>query len=98
MAIQWQWDEAKPITKTIDQANAEATMSEAFGFAVRADNFATEASAISDIKNKYLYGLICGELNPDEYLPKFLQELNDAGINNVIEDVQAQFDEFLKNK
>lgn len=98
MAIQWQWDEAKPITKTIDQANAEATMSEAFGFAVRADNFATEASAISNIKNKYLYGLICGELNPDEYLPKFLQELNDAGINNVIEDVQAQFDEFLKNK
>lgn len=95
MAIQWQWDEAKPITKTIDQANAESTMSKAFGFAVRADNFATEASAISNVKNKYLYGLICGELNPDDYLPKFISELEAAGINTVIKDVQAQLDEFL---
>ena len=96
MAIQWPWDEAQPEgKKTIDQANAESTMSKAFGFAVGADNFATEASAITNVKNQYLYGLICGELNPDEYLPKFISALNDAGINTVVEDVQTQFDEFL---
>ena len=95
MSIQWPWDTAAKPGKTIEQANAESSISKAFGFAVRNDDFADEASAISNVENQYLYGLICGELNPDEYLPKFNQALKNAGIDTVIENVQAQLNDFL---
>ena len=98
MSIQWAWDQPQDTSKTIEEANAEAVKSKAFGFSVNSDEFADAASAISNIENQYLYGLICGELNPDEYLPKFNSALEGAGIDIIIEDVQNQLDEFLQNK
>ena len=37
-----------------------------------------------------------GDVNPDEFLPKFLEELETAGINDIIAEYQSQVDEWLK--
>ena len=38
---------------------------------------------------------MCGALDPEETLPKFNQELKDAGIDVIIENKQAQLDAWL---
>ena len=48
--------------------------------------------------NKYHKALVCGALDPEETLPKFNQELKDAGIDVIIEEKQAQLDEWLGQK
>ena len=47
------------------------------------------------MKNKYYKALIVGALDPDVYLPKMIEEMDTAGIQNVIAESQRQLDEFL---
>ena len=47
------------------------------------------------MKNQYLPGLACGSLNPETELPKFLQALEDAGLQKVIDEKQAQLDAWI---
>ena len=49
------------------------------------------------IVDQYRDALLYGEVDVDEYLEKFNEELDDAGINDVIEEKNRQFQEFLKN-
>lgn len=37
-------------------------------------------------------------MDPDENLPKFIAELESAGINDIIAEKQKQLDEFLASK
>ena len=43
----------------------------------------------------YTHLLLCGALNPEETLPKFNQELKDAGLDVIIQEKQAQLDAWL---
>jgi putative aldouronate transport system substrate-binding protein len=67
-----------------------------FGFTPSSENVATQVAAVSNVYNQYYDVLTYGDVDPDVYLPKFLQELEDAGINDIIADYQAQVDEWLK--
>ena len=40
--------------------------------------------------------LTYGDVNPDEYLPQFLNELKAAGIDDIIAEYQAQADAWLE--
>lgn len=42
--------------------------------------------------NQYLPGLSCGSLNPDTEMDAFLEALDDAGMQTVIEEKQKQLD------
>lgn len=66
-----------------------------FGFSFDTAKVDNEVSAISNVVNQYYAGLCCGELDPDEYLPKFQEDLKAAGIEDVIAECQAQVDEWL---
>ena len=55
----------------------------------------TEITAVNNVIKQYYTGLVCGEINPEEVLPTFIEELEDAGINDIIADKQAQLDAWL---
>ena len=63
-----------------------------FGFTFNVINVKNQIAAISNIESQYLGGLLTGELNPEEYIPKFVSELEAAGIGDVIVEAQSQLD------
>ena len=69
--------------------------SQYLGFLYDGSNCKTEITAVSTVIKQYYIGLVTGELNPDDVLPTFIGELEDAGINDIIADKQAQLDAWL---
>ena len=78
------------------EANKEfqrnAVSSPIYGFTFNTANVKNEVAGISTIESQYLGGLLSGELNPDEYIPKLVQAVKDAGQDAVIAEAQAQID------
>lgn len=72
--------------------NNNARKSKALGFVFDSSNVKTEIAALNNVLNEYRLGLENGEMDPDEYLPKFQQALRDAGIEKVIAEKQSQLD------
>lgn len=50
------------------------------------------------MRGKYANALECGSIDPAEALPAFLEELETAGANTIIEEKQKQLDEYLASK
>lgn len=75
--------------------NNESDKSAAFGFSFDATTVANEITACTNVVNKYHKALVCGALDPEETLPKFNQELYDAGLQTIIDEKQAQLDAWL---
>ena len=48
--------------------------------------------------NKYYKALQTGAVDPEEYIPIYVQELKAAGIDELIKAVQAQLDDYLASK
>ena len=69
-----------------------------FGFTPATDNVTTQLAAVSNVVNQYNTVLTYGEVDPDEYLPEFLDALETAGINDIISDYQAQYDAWAAAK
>ena len=72
-----------------------AKRSPLFGFSFDTANVSNEVSAVSNVVNQYYAGLCCGELDPDEYLPKFREDLKAAGIDDIVAECQSQVDTWL---
>jgi len=75
-----------------------ASVSPAIGFKFDNSMVMNEITACNNVIAKYEVGLRWGELNPDETLEKFNQELYDAGLQNIIDEKQRQLDAFLETK
>ena len=69
--------------------------SPAYGFAFDASGVATQIEQCQNVVEKYHKGLVCGFLDPDVYLPQFLEELEQAGISEIIMEKQRQLDLWL---
>ena len=59
---------------------------------------ADEVAAVTNVRNKCYKALVVGAVDPDEYLPKLLEEMDDAGMQDIIAESQKQLDEFLASK
>ena len=68
-----------------------------FGFVPKSDKVATQVAAVSNVYDQYFKVLTYGDVDPAEYLPTFLSELEAAGINDILAEYQSQADEWLKN-
>lgn len=75
--------------------NNNSEKSAAFGFSFDATKTPNETAACTNVVNKYHKALVCGALDPAETLPKFNQELKDAGLDVIITEKQAQLDAWL---
>lgn len=54
-----------------------------------------EYSAVSAVISQYSGAIACGAVDPETQIPAFVQALDNAGINTIIEANQAQFDAWL---
>ena len=82
------WEETKAM-------NERALKSKAFGFTYDSTSVTNELAALSKVKAQYAAALGSGSVNPEEVLPKFLEELEKAGIDKVIQTKQEQLDKWL---
>lgn len=83
----------------MEALESSATKSAAYGYLFLDEDYQTEAAAVTSVIEKYLArlqtGLFADEAEMTAYLDEFNAELKKAGIENIIEGNQEQFDAFL---
>ncbi len=91
-------ESTSPVTLNEDIAafNESATKSKALGFSYDSGSVSNQLAALDTVSAKYRRGLECGSLDPETELPKFIEELKGAGIDDVIAEKQAQLEEWAK--
>lgn len=77
------------------QQNKETKRSPYFGFNFDPSAVTNEMTALQNVYNQYMPGLICGSLDPDTAIPEFNNALKEAGIDNVIAAKQEQLDAWI---
>ena len=60
-------------------------------------NYDAEFRAVSRVYEKYYAALMTGTVDPDDYLPKLMEELQNAGIDRLKQALQDQIDAWLRN-
>ena len=82
-----------------DEFNAvvsdESRQSVALNYAFDFSDLSTEYSAVSSVVSQYSGAVACGAVDPATQIPAFVDALEAAGINDLIEANQEQLDEFL---
>lgn len=74
--------------------NERALRSKAFGFRFNPEPVQEEAKLLSSMIIRHRKRLESGTLDPEEYLPDFIERLKKAGIDKVIAEKQRQLDEW----
>lgn len=78
--------------------NDGAQYSPMLGFSFDDSAVAEQNAMLLSIANSYSYGLGSGQLNPDVYLPRMLAEMQAAGISDVQEALQAQYNAWRRSR
>lgn len=68
------------------------------GYSYNSENCETEMGAVANVVAEYMLPLCTGAVDPDAALPEFLEKLDAAGINSVLDDANEQLQEFLAAK
>jgi len=86
------------VWKQLDEFNKSAVKSKALGFTFSIDAVKTESAAVTNVVNQYKLGLETGALDPEQTLPKFLEKLKAAGLDQIIAEKQKQLDSWAAAK
>ena len=81
-----------------EEQNREAKKSPAMGFTFDAGELKTQYTAVRNVINQYLPGLVCGSLDPETEIDNFIKALNDAGYQDILTAKQTQLDAWLGTK
>lgn len=79
----------------MEEFNNSATKSKAVGFIFDSTGYESQIAALANVVSQYSGSIESGSVDPEEYLPQFLDALDAAGINDVMAAKQEQFDKFL---
>lgn len=90
----WQGSELG-IWAKMNEYNDEAHTSKALGFIFDSTGLENQIAALSNVVAQYKGPINSGSVDPEEYIPKFLADLEAAGINEIISNKQEQFDKWL---
>ena len=74
--------------------NTSAAYSDTIAFSPDTSSYESELANINVILNTYTNGLESGQLDPSVYLPRMLAELEEAGSQKVLQEIQKQFDDW----
>jgi putative aldouronate transport system substrate-binding protein len=97
LAYPWVTD-SPDIWKQMGEFNDNAEKSAALGFMWDPEPVKTELAAIENVIQQYAAGLETGTLDPETNLPKFIDALKAAGIDEIIAEKQRQLDEWAANR
>ena len=81
----------------LDQ-NKNAKTSAALGFTYDNSRVKTAYTAVTNVIEQYLPALVCGSVDPEADIPEFVQRLQDAGLQTIIDSKQEQLDAWLASK
>lgn len=84
------------INEMVEKFNDEAVVSKAAGFSYDSASVANQLAALETVATKYRRGLECGSLDPTTELPKFIEEMKGAGIDDVVAAKQEQLNTWLQ--
>lgn len=94
--ITYKWSGSDPkLWEKMEEFNDSAKESTAVGFNFDSTEYESKIAALANIVKQYSGSLNSGSADPAVYLPQFLEDLESAGINDVIEAKQEQFDKWL---
>lgn len=93
----WEGGEAD-LWEQLNKFNNEGTPSPAHGFSWDSTPVLNQITACNNVISSYHTALRWGAMDPAENLPKFISELEAAGMNEVIAEKQRQLDEYLASK
>ena len=80
------------------EQNKTAKTSPAMGFTFDTSSVKTQYTAVKNVVTQYLPGLVCGSLDPDTEIDKFVSALNDAGYQDILNAKQEQLDTWSAQK
>lgn len=80
----------------ITDYNDHSIQSAAINFCFDPTPVEKEINSCEIIMQKYYFGLITGELNPEKYLPILQQGLKEAGIDSITAEKQKQLNQYLE--
>lgn len=80
------------------EQNKTAKTSPAMGFTFDSKKLKTQYTAVGNVISQYLPGLLCGSLDPDTGIEKFVNALNDAGYQDILAAKQEQLDAWMAQK
>ncbi len=86
----WVWPERDPDGEAKE---SEAIRSPAYGFIFDEYSVQEEMDLCRMVCQEYREALLAGEVNPDEAIPEMLEELEQAGVELIVEEKQRQFEE-----
>lgn len=86
------------IYEKYQEFDASSRKSPALGFMFDPSKVTAEITAATNAYNEYMPSILSGAANPDEYLPKALKSMKDAGLDRILDEIQSQYDEWRKNK
>lgn len=67
----------------------------AFGYVFDSSSVETELGALANVAGQYALALDAGAIDPETALPEFLQKLDDAGMQKVVDEANAQLDAYF---
>ena len=68
------------------------------GYTYNSTDTETQMGTVANVVAEYYLALCTGSVDPDEKLPEFQKKLEDAGINDIIDDANKQLDDYMANK
>lgn len=74
------------------EQNQSAKTSPAMGFTFDSSSVKTQYTAVYNVLEQYLPGLLCGSLDPDTEIANFAEALNNAGYQDILNEKQTQLD------
>lgn len=73
-----------------------AVFSPAYGFVFDTTDVAVNSTAVANVIGQYHTALISGDVDPEIYLPEFLDALEAAGVDEIVSAAQTQLDAYMK--
>ncbi len=88
----WIW----PYTNKVNEEEKDTSVSPAYGFWFDVSSVQVEMDLCKVVEGKYRNKLLAGEVDPKGAIPRMLEELEEAGIEKIIDEKQRQFEDFLE--
>ena len=82
--------------KILKEFNESAKVSDKMGFLPNMEPVKIQASSCLNVCNDYIKSLTYGAVDVDETLPKFIKKLKSAGVEEVLAELQKQYDGWKK--
>lgn len=92
--------ENEPVDKwaTFKEFNDASKEAPSFGFDFNLEPVNAQVAGFRSILDEFGKALYTGSVDPDEYLPKLQEKLEASGIQEVIDEMQAQVDQWKETK